>query len=118
MVRKVVLPSSRKHSKKAVMFITDGNSNLGRPGPAARRVKSKGVEIYVIGIGRNIRREELRSIASWPYDEHLFQIEKRMDIADLIESLTGEIIYLNRLTLIQTVFISLTTTIGYYSPQV
>ena len=90
MVLNDVLAMARNHSKKAVMFITDGKSNLGRPAaPAARRLKSRGVEIYVIGIGSFVEKEELREIASSPYDEHVFRIEHYMEIESRRVTITG-----------------------------
>lgn len=82
---------ARKDSKKALMFITDGNSNIGgKPASAARKLKRKGVEIYVIGVGKKVKVEELRSIASSPYGVHVFRIEQYSDIEDLKDSITGQ----------------------------
>ena len=50
-VRKVVVPNARKGSKRAMMFITDGMSNIGgSPEKEADYLKDKEeFEIYAIG---------------------------------------------------------------------
>ena len=70
MVHKDVVPLARKNSKRILLFITDGMSNIGgRPKSAAKRLKEKdGFEIYAIGVGRKVNLRELNDIASDPED--------------------------------------------------
>ena len=67
MVRNIILPSSKRpDSTKALFLITDGESNVGgSPQKAADYLKKeKDVEIYVIGIGKKVRDESLKRLAS------------------------------------------------------
>ena len=83
MVRKVVLPSSkRSDSTKALFLITDGESNVGgSPKKAADQLKKDGVEIYVIGVGKKVRDESLKRLASKA--ENVFQVKKFRDLKTL-----------------------------------
>ena len=51
LVRRVVVPNAREDSKRAMMFITDGQSNVG--GPPKREAKilreQEDFEIYAVG---------------------------------------------------------------------
>ena len=58
---------------KVGILITDGRSNYGYDvRSAAKQVKDAGISMFVIGIGSNLNRAELRAVASDPDDEHLF----------------------------------------------
>ena len=80
MVRKVILPSSkRSDSTKALFLITDGESNVGgSPKKAADRLKKDGVEIYVIGVGKKVRDDSLKRLASNP--KHVFEVKNFRDL--------------------------------------
>ncbi len=81
MVRKVILPSSKRpDSTKALFLLTDGDSNVGgSPRKAADILKNEeDVEIYVIGIGKKVRDESLRTLAS--NDENVFAIKSYEDL--------------------------------------
>ncbi|XP_028411074.1 complement factor B-like isoform X2 [Dendronephthya gigantea] len=79
-VENVILPSSvRYNTTKAMFIVTDGESNVGgSPKKAADRLKNENVEIYVIGIGKKVRHESLRALAS--KDENIFTIESYKDL--------------------------------------
>jgi hypothetical protein len=65
MVRKVILPSSKRpDSTKALFLVTDGESNVGGSPNKAANILKKDVEIYVIGIGKKIGDESLTQLAS------------------------------------------------------
>jgi collagen type VI alpha len=61
------IPSGKQN---VLLLITDGVSydDVTRP---ALELKRRGVEIFVVGVGRNIVRNELESIGSTPADEHV-----------------------------------------------
>ena len=80
MVRNVVLPSSkRSDSTKALFLITDGEANVGgSPKKAADQLEEAGVEIYVIGVGKKVKDESLKRLASNP--ENVFPVKKFRDL--------------------------------------
>lgn len=80
-MRKVILPSTKRpDSTKALFLITDGESNVGgSPKTSAKILKNEhDVEIYVIGIGKKVRDESLRNLAS--KDENVFTIRSYKDL--------------------------------------
>ena len=83
MVRKVILPSSkRSDSTKALFLVTDGEWNVGgSPKKAADQLKKDGVEIYVIGVGKKFRDESLKRLAS--NAENVFHVKKFRDLKTL-----------------------------------
>ena len=84
MVRNLIIPSSKRpDSKKALFLITDGESNVGgSPKKAANYLKNKEkVEIYVIGIGKKVRDESLRGLASKA--ENVFPLKSFKDLKKL-----------------------------------
>ena len=87
-VRKVILPSSKRpDSTKALFLVTDGESNVGgSPRKAADHLKKQeNVEIYVIGIGKKVRHESLKRLASNP--ENVFQVKNFKDLKTLKEKI-------------------------------
>lgn len=61
------IPSGKQN---VLLLITDSVSydDVTRP---ALELKRRGVEIFVVGVGRNIVRNELESIATEPADDHV-----------------------------------------------
>ena len=83
-VRKVILPSSnRRGTTKAMFIVTDGESNVGGPPKkAADYLKNQAnVEIYVIGIGKKVKDESLRSLAS--DNENIFPLKSYKDLNEV-----------------------------------
>lgn len=80
LVRRLILPSARKGSKKALFLITDGESNIGgSPKKLADDLKNKDkVEIYVVGIGKRVRDKSLKELASNP--KYVFAIKSYDDL--------------------------------------
>ncbi|XP_062600299.1 uncharacterized protein LOC134261927 [Saccostrea cucullata] len=67
--------SSRKDSTKVMILLTDGkSSDKTETSKEARKAKSEGVSIFVIGIG-NVDREEITSAASEPTCVHVFMLQ-------------------------------------------
>ncbi|XP_023932793.1 uncharacterized protein LOC106173490 [Lingula anatina] len=68
---------------KMVIVITDGKPNSDKEAtiPNADALKADGVKIMAIGVGDDIRRDNLEDIASEPYERYVFTTE---DFEDLI----------------------------------
>ena len=83
MVRKVILPlSKRSDSTKALFLIAHGEPNLGgSPKKTADQLKEAGVEIYVIVVGKKVRYESLKRLASNP--ENVFHVKKFRNLKTL-----------------------------------
>ncbi|XP_067669067.1 cartilage matrix protein-like [Haliotis asinina] len=67
------LPHARKGVRTVCIVLTDGNSQ--RPELTehqARITREAGVEMFAVGIGRNVSEEELRNIAG--VDDHVFTV--------------------------------------------
>ena len=61
---------------RVIVLLTDGRSNVGvLPHLPAADLKAAGVNIFVIGVGAHIDRNELRRIASAPADDHTFLLK-------------------------------------------
>lgn len=72
--------------KRVVFLITDGQDNAGLKTTcheSAAKLKAKRAEVYVIGIGSSVNEEELRKVASYPYQKHLFLLESHDDLQKL-----------------------------------
>lgn len=67
------------------VLITDGESNADRglTEAEASHLRSLGVEIFVVGIGKEVSLEELQSVASQPLDKHLFTVSSFMKLDDI-----------------------------------
>ena len=79
MVRRLILPSSKRpDSMKALFLITDGESNVGGSPKKAADILKKDVGIFVVGIGKKVRDESLRQLAS--KDENVFSIRSYKDV--------------------------------------
>ena len=81
MVRNLILPSAKRPgSTKALFLVTDGESNVGgSPKKAADVLKNEeNVEIYVIGIGKKVRDQSLRELAS--EDKNVFAVASFKDL--------------------------------------
>lgn len=73
---------------RVVVLLTDGRSNVGvRPFLPARDLQADGVNIFVVGVGALIDRNELRSIASAPTDRHTFLLRDFDEYASLVNQM-------------------------------
>ncbi|KAG7465749.1 hypothetical protein MATL_G00156840 [Megalops atlanticus] len=77
---------ARKAFPKVAMIITDGKSQ-DPVEDAAKKLRNIGVEIFVLGI-KGADEEELRLIASKPYNKHIYNVPN----FDLIKGVQKEII--------------------------
>ncbi|KAI1895826.1 hypothetical protein AGOR_G00110760 [Albula goreensis] len=77
---------ARKAFPKVAMIITDGKSQ-DPVEEAARKLRNIGVEIFVLGI-KGADEEELRQIASTPYNRHVFNVPN----FDLIKEVQRDLI--------------------------
>ena len=58
------------------ILITDGYSyNPNQTSLEASVARSKGIELFAIGVGEGVDETELRAIASSPDSSHVFQVE-------------------------------------------
>lgn len=65
LAKRVVFPKRKSERQRAMFFITDGRSNIGGPPEKAAKVlrEQHNVEIYAIGVGDEVNRQELHAIA-------------------------------------------------------
>lgn len=87
LVRKEIVPFTRKGSQKVLFFITDGHSNIGgSPRKAAKYLRDeKEFEIYAIGVGKKVKRRELMEIATEPEDEHVISVRKYKELLHAVK---------------------------------
>jgi hypothetical protein len=67
-------------SRKLVLLLTDGESNVNKQNtvPNAQKLKDKGVEVFVIAVGGQhmLGIEEMAKVATFPPADFLFRVEK------------------------------------------
>ncbi|CAH1272231.1 CFB [Branchiostoma lanceolatum] len=83
--------SPERRAKQAVILITDGVHNMGGdPSVEAEKLrKDEGVEMFCIGVGKNIVKSQLRKIASDPPREHFFVLKDYLTLEWLISKMTN-----------------------------
>ncbi len=84
-------PTDRDDAPNRVVLVTDGESTQEELAtvPEAREAKSRGNEIFTLGIGNKTNMEELLGVASSPsyWFLHLFRdLDDLLDSADLVLS--------------------------------
>ncbi|XP_077371418.1 collagen alpha-1(XII) chain-like [Festucalex cinctus] len=72
-----------------IILVTDGMSNDNVTQPALD-VKAAGIEVFAIGVA-NADEDELRTIASPPFDTHVFNVTDFDGISDILGNLTSNI---------------------------
>jgi len=70
-----------------VCYSTDGRSNRGNLNSAVSAIRGTTIQVYAVGIG-NINRDQLRSIASDPDDEHVYILKSFLDAAGFVDFLS------------------------------
>ncbi|XP_061158183.1 collagen alpha-1(XII) chain-like isoform X19 [Syngnathus typhle] len=80
---------SRKVFPKIAMIITDGKSQ-DPVEEHARRLRNIGVEIFVLGI-KGADDDELREMASTPYDKHVYNVANFDMIQDVEKKIISEV---------------------------
>ena len=91
LVKKAIVPFTRRGSQKVLFFITDGHSNIGgSPRKAAQFLRDeKEFEIYAIGVGNKVKRRELMEIASVPEDEHVISVRKYKELLHAVKQVVN-----------------------------
>ena len=82
-------------SRKVVLLLTDGHSNIGQEKtiPNAEKLKRRGVEVFVVAIGGQHMSgiDEMAHIASYPPANFLFRVVKVSDFFQVINLAIKEI---------------------------
>ena len=55
---------------------------------AARR---KNVKLLAVGVGGNVRQEELRKMASYPTNQNVFTVDSFNDLSDIINNIRDSV---------------------------
>lgn len=77
--------TTRTDASKVVILITDGvSTNQEKTQEEAALLRSQGVRIFSIGVGRSITKEGLSLIASLPSDEHIFQVSSFNTLSQIL----------------------------------
>ncbi|XP_077983821.1 sushi, von Willebrand factor type A, EGF and pentraxin domain-containing protein 1-like [Glandiceps talaboti] len=85
---RIVLVNSRPGINKAVILLSDGQSNVGGdPTPIATQIKNDGVEIFTLGVGL-FDRQELDSIAT--SQDHTFDYDSFSEFKKLARRIRGD----------------------------
>ncbi|GFR72938.1 collagen alpha-1(XII) chain [Elysia marginata] len=78
-----------RNVRRVLIVLTDGNSQVTRlTKAAAKRAFDKGMEVFAIGVGRNIDPVELHNIAS--EDRHVFLVSSYTTLGDITSRLKHE----------------------------
>eukprot|EP00761_Pharyngomonas_kirbyi_P004861 gb/GECH01004866.1/.p1 GENE.gb/GECH01004866.1/~~gb/GECH01004866.1/.p1 ORF type:complete len:404 (+),score=115.40 gb/GECH01004866.1/:1-1212(+) len=78
----------RKQAPHILFVVTDGEHNQGKaPGPVAKQMQDKGTEIFAIGVGDGINKDELHSMASTPKDKHVFTVNDWSRLDGILDDL-------------------------------
>lgn len=82
LLRKRITPGARRESKRALFIVSNGRLILGTSHKrAARLLKTENrFDIYVIGIGKSQKVEELSHLVSEPVKEHMISIKVFGDV--------------------------------------
>ncbi|KAL5016376.1 hypothetical protein ScPMuIL_005965 [Solemya velum] len=74
----------RLEATRALFLITDGKANIGDPVNVARDLrKQRHFEIFAIGVGTAIDKQQLKVVASHPYAEHVFVVQNHTDLESI-----------------------------------
>lgn len=73
--------------KKIGVLVVDQSDNFYKSKIEAFKAKTlENIELFVIGIGSQIKRHKLSKIASEPATEHIFQVANYNDLPDILYS--------------------------------
>ena len=83
----------RAEAPNVAVLLTDGESNRDTELtiPAAIAAKRAGMAMVVIGVGPGVKYSEVKAIASEPYNEFLFLVDKFSEIDKLFGSILNAI---------------------------
>nr|XP_054769326.1 sushi, von Willebrand factor type A, EGF and pentraxin domain-containing protein 1-like [Lytechinus pictus] len=76
-------PTMREGAKRILFIFTDGRHTGEDPFKQAGDLRGKGVEIFAVGVGRQIDQAALQQIASFPHSSHFFYIKSFDDLSTL-----------------------------------
>jgi len=86
------------HDKTILIFLTDGAATLnGKPQKTsiieseAAKLKTKGVKIYAVGVGKETVEEQIETIASAPSDKYVRSVDNFDQLEALAKSIGEEI---------------------------
>lgn len=82
---------SREHSKKIGVVIVEEGDNLYKSKIEALKAREAGIEIFVIGVGSDIKFYRLKSIASHPASEHVFRVKSYDELPPILRKVENAI---------------------------
>ena len=74
---------------KVLVLITDGYSYGDSVSGPANTLQKQGVNIFSIGVGRNVRVSELNEIASNPDKDYVFRLDNFNDLSSWVDRLSS-----------------------------
>ncbi|KAL9951364.1 hypothetical protein ACROYT_G044016 [Oculina patagonica] len=79
--------------KKATVVVTDGYSGLGTEfvKMQADRMKTRGIEMFAIGITKRMNEEELTALSSKPVKSHLFRLTDLKAVKGIVDHIVKEV---------------------------
>jgi collagen type VI alpha len=79
--------ADRSNVPNVLLILTDGNSNdMPNTLAAAYEAKKAGFDVFTVGIGQWTNPEELRSVASWPYERYYIRVEGFAGLDDILQA--------------------------------
>ena len=79
--------------RKVTIFVTDGYSGIGTEIVKKRAdvMKSRGIEMFAVGITKRMKDEELKVLSSEPVKHHLFKLTNSNDLEDIVDSIVKQV---------------------------
>lgn len=74
---------------RIVVFMTDGESNGRDITQPVLDIRQTNINVFSVGIGKNIDVKELEFIASSPAEQHVFLLDSFNDIAGFVDRLSA-----------------------------
>ena len=79
--------------RKAAVVVTDGYSGIGTEFVKMQtdRMKTRGIEMFAIGITKRMNDEELTALSSTPVKNHLFTLNNLKSVKGIVDNIVKEI---------------------------
>ena len=79
--------------RKVTIFVTDGYSGIGTEIVKKRAdvMKSRGIEMFAVGITKRMKDEELKVLSSEPVKHHSFKLTNFNDLKDIVDSIVKQV---------------------------
>ena len=79
--------------RKVTIVVTDGYSRIGTEIVKKRAdvMKSRGIEMFAVGISKRMKEEELKVLSSEPVKHHLFKLKDLKDLKDIVDSIVHQV---------------------------